>query len=84
MTDAGREAVLAATADRQGTELDALDRATRAAAPGLEAMTDRGFLGYGHYWYRYAPGREGDWAELSLVARASNLTLYVGATSVDR
>ena len=79
-----REDVLAATPEPQRTELDVLDRAIRAAAPVLETTVDRGFFGYGRYWYRYATGREGDWFALSLVPRASNLTLYVGAAGVER
>jgi hypothetical protein len=83
MTDT-RDEVFATTPESQRGELEALDRAIRAAAPTLDATTDRGFLGYGRYRYRYATGREGDWFPLSLVARASNLTLYVGAASVEQ
>ena len=84
MADTTREDVLAATPEPQRSELHALDQAIRAAAPGLDASVDRGFLGYGRYWYRYATGREGDWFALSLVPRASNLTLYVGAAGVEQ
>jgi hypothetical protein len=84
MADTTREDVLAATPQPRRAELDALDSAIRAAAPGLEPIVDRGFLGYGRYSYRYASGREGDWFALSLVPRANNLTLYVGATAVER
>ena len=84
MADTSREDVLAATPEPLRAELDALDRAIRAAAPGLEASVDRGFLGYGRYSYRYATGREGDWFALSLVPRANNLTLYVGAIGVEQ
>ena len=79
-----REDVLAATPEPQRAELETLDRAIRTAAPGLAASVDRGFLGYGRYWYRYATGRDGDWFTHSLVPRANNLTLYVGATGVER
>src|SRR6187431_3410259 len=84
MADTSREDVLAATPEPLRAELDALDRAIRAAAPGLEARVDRGFLGYGRYSYRYATGREGDWFALSLVPRAANVTLYIGAAVVER
>src|SRR6187431_1322436 len=84
MADTSREDVLAATPEPLRAELDALDRAIRAAAPGLEARVDRGFLGYGRSRYRYATGREGDWFALSLVPRSSNLTLYVGARGVEQ
>ena len=79
-----RADVFSGTPEAQRTELEALDRAIREAAPTLTATADRGALGYGRYWYRYATGREGDWFALSLVPRASNLTLYVGAAAVER
>ena len=79
-----RDDVFATTPDAQRTELEALDRAIREAAPSLAATADRGFLGYGRYSYRYATGREGDWFALSLVPRSSNLTLYVGARGVEQ
>ena len=79
-----REDVFATTPDAQRTELESLDRAIREAAPSLATTADRGSLGYGRYWYRYATGREGDWFALSLVPRAANLTLYVGAAGVEQ
>jgi len=84
MTDADRDALFAATPEKDRDDLVALDRAIREAAPSLEVRVDRGFLGYGRYWYRYATGREGDWFALSLVPRVRNLALYVGATDVER
>ncbi|HEX5826512.1 MAG TPA: DUF1801 domain-containing protein [Candidatus Limnocylindrales bacterium] len=83
MPETTREGILAATPDTQRAELEVLDAAIRAAAPRLETSTQDGFLGYGRYWYRYASGREGDWYALSLVPRAANLTLYVGAKGVE-
>ena len=79
-----RDDVIAATPDAQRAELVALDRAIREAAPSLAATADRGSLGYGRYRYRYATGREGEWFPLSLVPRASNLTLYLGAAAVEQ
>ena len=79
-----RGEVFATTPDTQRSELEALDRAIRQAAPTLAVSADRGSLGYGRYHYRYASGREGDWFPLSLAPRAANLTLYVGAAGVER
>jgi hypothetical protein len=79
-----RADIFATTPAAQRTELEALDRAIRKAAPSLVATADRGSLGYGRYRYRYATGREGEWFALSLVPRAANLTLYVGAAAVER
>jgi hypothetical protein len=79
-----RDDVLAGTPPGRREELEALDRAIRAAAPSLTATAGRGALGYGRYWYRYATGREGDWFALSLVPRAANVTLYLGPGGVER
>ena len=79
-----RDDVVAATPPEQREQLEALDRAIREAAPSLAPTAGRGGLGYGHYWYRYATGREGDWFALSLVPRARNISLYLGAAEVER
>jgi Domain of unknown function (DU1801) len=79
-----RDELIGATPPARRGDLDALDRAIRAAAPGLEARVEGGLLTYGHYWYRYASGREGDWSVLSLAPRAGNVTLYVGGTDVGQ
>jgi uncharacterized protein YdhG (YjbR/CyaY superfamily) len=79
-----RDEVLAGAPPRQRAELEALDRAIREAAPSLAATAGGGGLGYGHYWYRYATGREGDWFALSLVPRAGNVALYLGPGGVER
>jgi hypothetical protein len=84
MTDADLDQLTATLPESQRHELEALDRAIRTAAPSLDRSIGDGGLGYGRYAYRYATGREGDWSVLSVVPRAKNLTLYVGATDVER
>lgn len=34
-------------------------------------------VGYGHYHYKYASGREGDWPLTGFSPRKANLTLYI-------
>ena len=79
-----RDDVLSKTPEGQRAELEALDRAIREAAPSLAPSAGGGTLGYGHYRYRYATGREGASSALTLAPRASNLTLYIGAAGVER
>jgi hypothetical protein len=79
-----RADVLSKTPEAQRAELEALDQAIREAAPSLAASAGGGTLGYGRYRYRYATGREGESAALTLAPRASNLTLYIGAAGVER
>jgi len=83
--EADRRAALEALPERQRTEVAALDERIRAAAgPALAPRVSGGSFGYGTYRYRYASGREGEWYPLSLVGRAHGLSLYVGATAVER
>jgi hypothetical protein len=79
-----RDEVLSKTPEAQRAELEAIDRAIREAAPSLAATAGGGTLAYGRYRYRYATGREGESAALTLAPRASNLTLYIGAAGVER
>jgi uncharacterized protein YdhG (YjbR/CyaY superfamily) len=81
---AGLDAVLAALDEPRRSELAELDGAIRAAAPSLSASVSGGSIAYGHYRYRYASGREGDWAVLTLAPRKAGLSLYVGGTQVER
>ena len=40
-------------------------------------MWGANIVGYGHYHYRYASGREGEWMLVAFSPRKANLTLYV-------
>jgi len=40
-------------------------------------------LGYGPFHYRYASGREGDTAKVSLASRRQHISLYVSCTVGD-
>jgi hypothetical protein len=41
-------------------------------------------LGYGRYHYRYASGREGDAARISVASRKGGISLYVNAVDGER
>ena len=50
------------------------------AATGAEArMWGDNIVGFGHYHYTYASGREGDWFLTGFAPRKQNLTLYIMA-----
>ncbi len=68
---------------RQG-ELRALHALIRESAPALEPTMEFGLPGYGRYHYRYASGREGDAATVSLAARKNAISLYVACMDGDR
>ena len=46
-------------------------------------MWGSSIVGFGTYHYRYASGREGDWAPVGLSPRKQSLTIYLSA-GVDR
>ena len=50
---------------------DATDAAPR--------MWGESIVGFGHYHYKYASGREGDWFLTGFAPRKQNLTLYIMA-----
>ena len=66
------------------SEVAALDALIREEAPGLEPHVHSGMLAYGPYHYRYASGREGDSAVLSLASRKAGISLYVQCTRDGR
>jgi hypothetical protein len=47
------------------------------AAPGLEVDVSPSGVGFGHFHYRYASGREGDSHLISVVNRKQHVSLYV-------
>jgi len=64
-------------------DLRVLHDRVAAVAPGLaaSARVERQFLAYGHYQYRYASGREGEWFPLSLASGAQYISVYVPPTT---
>lgn len=80
----GLEDLLAALDEPRRTDIETLDAAIRRAGPTLSAAVSGGAIVYGSYRYRYASGRQGDWAVLTLAPRKAGLSLYVGGTQVER
>jgi hypothetical protein len=72
-------AYLAALAEPRRSELKTLHAAIRKAAPRLKPHLGYGgtILGYGHYHYKYASGREGDCGIIGLSSRAHYISLYI-------
>jgi hypothetical protein len=56
----------------------------RATTPDLEPHIESGMLAYGSYHYRYASGREGDWAPVALASNKRYISLYVAAVKDGR
>jgi uncharacterized protein YdhG (YjbR/CyaY superfamily) len=62
------------------SDVAALDKLIRKAAPELEPvlleMPTTVMLGYGPFHYKYASGREGDSAVISLASQKNHIALY--------
>ncbi|PXY33058.1 hypothetical protein BAY59_08025 [Prauserella coralliicola] len=64
-------------------DVRALHELVRAAAPELVPTMAFGMPGYGTYHYRYASGREGDWALVSIASNKNYISFYVTAVTGD-
>lgn len=60
-----------------------IHRAIVKAAPSLKPFIIVGMLGYGPFHYKYASGREGDWAIVALASQKNYLSLYICAAEKD-
>lgn len=75
------EQYIAQLEEPRRTEVARLDRLIRKTVPQLEPSIVSGTLAYGPVHYRYASGREGNAARLSVASNASAISLY--ALAVD-
>lgn len=58
-------------------EIAQLDKLIRKTVPSLKPYIQSGMLAYGPYRYKYASGREGDWAWVALASQKNYISLYV-------
>jgi len=61
------------------SDIRALHAMIGKAVPKLAPILQRGMIGYGAYHYKYASGREGDAAVISLASQANYISVYIGA-----
>jgi hypothetical protein len=61
------------------SEIAALDKLIRKEAPNLKPFIHSGMLAYGHWHYKYASGREGDWFRIGVASNKNCVSLYVCA-----
>lgn len=74
-----REDYFRQTGERQD-DLRAVDNLIQEHAPSLTPFFLKAggtFLGYGPYHYKYASGREGDWAIVLLANQKNHMSLYI-------
>lgn len=77
------DAYIAGLDDVRRPQIEALDARIRAVAPTLERHMTSGLLSYGHYSYRYASGREGEWMVLGIAPNKAYISLYAGPIQVE-
>lgn len=70
---------IASLPDERRSAVRTLHDAIQKAAPDLEPHLSGGMLGYGRYHYKYASGREGDAAVVSLASQKNHISLYMCA-----
>ncbi len=66
------------------SQIRELDRLIRKTVPALKPLLLAGMLAYGPYRYKYASGREGDWALLTLASQKHYISLYICALDGKR
>lgn len=62
------------------SELSQLDELVRGVAPELNPTMSYRMPGYGSYHYKYASGREGDWAVIQMASNKNYISFYVSCT----
>jgi hypothetical protein len=76
--DASVDAYLKTIEDEKKREASFIVKELMEEVTGEEArMWGDSIVGFGHYHYKYASGREGDWMLTGFAPRKRNLTLYI-------
>lgn len=54
-----------------------------AAVPDQEPYIGYGMIAFGRFHYKYASGREGDWAPVALASQKQYISVYVSAADAE-
>ncbi len=76
------EEYIDSVSDLHRADIEKLHSLIKKTVPNLKAHICSGMLGYGEYHYRYASGREGDWALILLASQKNYISLYVCSVDV--
>jgi len=83
-TEASVEAFLAAIQDESVREdCTEITRIMKQAAKDEPKMWGSSIVGFGHYHYKYASGRENDWFQIGFSPRKQNITIYFMGSLAD-
>jgi hypothetical protein len=61
-------------------EIQKIHEFVMKTVPNLKPHIMAGMIGYGNYHYKYASGREGDWAIIALASQKKYISVYVCAS----
>ena len=61
------------------SQIKELHEFIRKTVPKLKPYIIAGMIGYGSYHYKYASGREGDWAIIGIASQKNYISIYVCA-----
>lgn len=70
-------------AEPRRSQIQELHDFIKKLLPDLKPFILAGMIGYGHYHYKYASGREGDWAVIALASQKNYISVYACATDGD-
>ena len=73
------EEYIDSVSDLHRADIEKLHSLIKKTVPNLKAHICSGMLGYGEYHYRYASGREGDWALILLASQKNYISVYICA-----
>jgi hypothetical protein len=74
------EVFLAEIEEPRRTEIARVDRFIRDVAPELDVQVGK-MINYGPFRYKYASGREGEWARISLASQKNYISIYACAAT---
>jgi hypothetical protein len=62
------------------SEIKKLHEFIRKTVPQFPPYIEAGMIGYGKYHYKYASGRQGDWALIALASQKNYISVYICAS----
>lgn len=71
---------IALIAEPRRSEIQKLHAFIQKVVPDLKPHIMAGMIAYGTYHFKYASGREGDWAIIALASQKNYISVYVCAT----
>lgn len=78
------EEYIAKTDEPRRSQMQILYDLIRRILPDEKPFIMSGMIGFGHYHYKYASGREGDWMIIGLASQKNYISIYVCAVADNK